>query len=232
MSDVCGGPGTGKRASSRGGAARRLSLFLQSLRARAALPHLAGRVLDVGCDSASLVRLLPGCHGYVGVDVDPERVRAAEKAHPDVELHCLDVCREAVPAGDGFDSLVALAVIEHLSQPRAFLDRFVPLLNRGARIVLTTPTPFGERVHGLLRRLGLTSAACADLHEKIYRRGELEELLRTYGFEITESRRFELGMNRLVVGSLEKIEPGSLATRQSAECSLGSPGRDRGADPC
>jgi len=182
------------------GISRRFSLFLQSIRVRAALPYVRGRVLDVGCDSGILVPLLPEGAIYVGVDLDPARVQTLKNSHLELEAYCLDVQKDVIPAGKPFDTLVALAVIEHLDKPREFLERYVPLLNIGSTIVLTTPTHLGERVHRMLQSVHVTSLTCSDLHHKIYHTPELEELLQSYGFDIVEARYFELGMNQLVVG--------------------------------
>lgn len=194
---------------------RRLSLYLQSLRFTVALPHMSGRVLDVGCNTGTLLERAHRVESYVGVDVDPECVRSIEEKRPGVEVYCADVQRESLPVTEPFDTLVALAVIEHLSSPRDFLKRYVPALKMGSTIVLTTPTPLGEQVHRMLQKIHLTAAACSELHQKIYRMPELEEMLKSHGFDIIEARRFELGMNQLVAGRRVREVEGLAVPRYS-----------------
>ncbi len=179
-------------------AGERFSLFLQSLRMRAARPYLKGRVLDIGCDSGRLAFFLPEGSAYTGVDIDPSRIASLKETHPGLEAYCLDIQRETLPAGGRFDTVAALAVIEHLDDPGRFIERCLPLTGPGSTIILTTPTELGERVHRMLRWARVTSPSCSELHHRIYRRGELEALLHSRGFEVFDSRTFELGMNRLV----------------------------------
>ena len=49
-----------------------------------------------------------------------------------------------------FDALVALEVLEHLPNPRTFLERAAALLRPGGRLLLTTPNRY--RVFAVLKR--------------------------------------------------------------------------------
>lgn len=50
---------------------------------------------------------------------------------------------ETLELGEGFDTVVAGEVIEHLANPGLFLERVKAHLKPGGRVVLSTPVPFG-----------------------------------------------------------------------------------------
>ena len=60
---------------------------------------------------------------------------------------------ETMDLGERFDSIVAGELIEHLSNPWAFLDAAARHLKPGGRLIITTPNPFGLLyvLHGWLR---------------------------------------------------------------------------------
>lgn len=57
------------------------SPYLRSKRFEAAVPHLKGRVLDVGCGSGGLAEMIPSSQ-YWGVDSDKESIDLAHKKIP------------------------------------------------------------------------------------------------------------------------------------------------------
>ena len=177
----------------------RFTHYLRMTRLKKALPYIHGKVLDVGCCTGSLIELLSDRAGYVGVDISPRLVREVKEKYPECSVYCLDVQQEMVPHDGPFDTIVALALIEHLESPREFLERYIPLLGEGSVIVLTTPTPTGERLHGILQVLRVANREIKDLHHSIFSPPELLRLVRSYGCEVVFSERFELGMNQIVV---------------------------------
>ena len=66
-------------------------------------------------------------------------------------------------------------------------------------LVVTTPSPLGESVHGIGSRLGLFYQESVVEHVRIFRRNELIKMLNLCVFEVVESRSFALGLNQLVV---------------------------------
>ena len=99
-------------------------------------------VLDVGCASHDHVEthvwihklLCEKARRVVGIDTRlPEEERAYNIVKADVETMELD---------EKFDLIVAGELIEHLSNPGAFLERARKHLKEGGRLVLTTPNPW------------------------------------------------------------------------------------------
>jgi 2-polyprenyl-3-methyl-5-hydroxy-6-metoxy-1,4-benzoquinol methylase len=183
--------GVGTRHRSGMSARPLLSLFLQKARIAAARPWLRGRVLDVGSSDGALARHVTS-ERYVGFEPEPltkARARAAFPSHTFVD---------ALPA-EQFDTVVALAVVEHLDDPAGIVASWVACVRPGGHLVLTTPHRSFRWAHELGGKLGLSSSDAADDHETLFTRDTLVECVRTLPIALEEYRRFLFGMNQLFV---------------------------------
>jgi len=169
-----------------------LSDWLSRQRLEAARPHLKGRVLDFGCGTGNLADICDPA-AYVGVDIAVHRIEAARQLRPRYRFET------AVPEGERFDTVVALAFIEHVHDPADYLRQFAAMLSSGGRIILTTPHPSLEWVHTAGGRVGLFSRTAHDEHEDLIDRARMEELLSGTGMRLTVYRRFLFGANQLFV---------------------------------
>lgn len=169
-----------------------LSPWLRRRRLRAAAPFLRGRVLDYGCG----VGVLAGCclpQAYVGVDIDEESLSLAKQQYPRYRFE------KEIPEGETFDTVVALAVIEHLPMPAMFLQRCAHVLNPGGHVVLTTPHPAGDRLHLWGAKMGLFSASAHEEHEMLIDHVMMQELAAPANLMIQTYRRFLFGVNQLFI---------------------------------
>ncbi|MCB2186235.1 MAG: class I SAM-dependent methyltransferase [Deltaproteobacteria bacterium] len=173
-----------------------LSPFLRRQRIRAALPHLAGRVLDFGCGSGALAACLPP-ERYCGVDIDPTSLRLARAAHP---RHTF---ASAVPESrrGTFQTVVALAVIEHVADASGFLRELTGFLDDSpaARFVVTTPHPATERLHSLGSAWGIFSSEADQEHHSLLNRRTLSLAAAPAGLKLSSYRRFLGGLNQLAI---------------------------------
>ena len=94
---------------------------------------------------------------------------------------------------------IMLAVFEHLQRPEPLLLQARQVLDTGGRLVLTTPTPFGDIVHRIGGRINLFYSEQIVAHVKIYRRKELFRLAEAAGFSVHHYRRFLYQTNHLLV---------------------------------
>lgn len=168
-----------------------LSPFLRDRRIAAAKPFLSGRVLDVGCGSGLLASLVDP-QDYVGVDIDRRSLDIARAKYP---AHTF---KQGDPYGK-FDTIVALAVIEHVPSPSSFLAGLKPLLSPEGKIVCTTPHPSMDWTHWIGARLGVFSRSANDEHEELLNRGRLHEAGRSAGLEMRVYKRFLMGANQIAV---------------------------------
>jgi len=172
--------------------AGRLSYWLVRRRQQAAKPHLEGRVLDFGCGVGTLAEICDPA-GYLGVDIDPRKIEIARREWPNYRFSTSE------PEGERFDTVAALAFIEHVDDPASYLRRFAGFLEPGGKIVLTTPHPSLEWVHTTGARIGLFSHAAHDDHEELIDKERMQELLAGTPMRMAVYRRFLFGANQLFV---------------------------------
>lgn len=171
-----------------------LSPFLKRQRVSAVLPLLHGRVLDVGCGNGALAEHVSN-HDYVGIDIDAPSIEAARAHYPSHTFH-LTTQLEGVT----FDTVAALAVIEHVSDPIAFLVALKSNLKKtpDARIVCTTPHPSMDWIHWAGSRTGLFSQSANEEHEELLDKKKLAVAAKAAGLRLLNYRRFLFGANQVV----------------------------------
>lgn len=106
-----------------------------------ALERVRGRVLDVACGVGYGSFLLgAGTNVVQGVDLSAEAIAEARAEHtrPNVAFHlgALDTLPTDTPL---FDAAVSLETIEHVPDPRAFLDEVRRRLKPGGLLVVSAP---------------------------------------------------------------------------------------------
>ncbi|AHF00119.1 class I SAM-dependent methyltransferase [Thioalkalivibrio paradoxus] len=171
-----------------------LSPWLQRRRFAAALPYLTGRVLDVGCGSGALAGRLKADR-YYGTDVDPESLELARSRFPNY------VFSSQLPALDErFDTVVALAVIEHDAEPGDFLKRLTAYMrDSNSRLVVTTPHPSMDWIHDVGAAIGLFSKHANEEHEGLLDRATLVRAGAVAGLRLSSYRRFLFSANQIAV---------------------------------
>jgi SAM-dependent methyltransferase len=172
-----------------------LSPYLRRRRIAAVMPYLRGRVLDVGCGTGSLARLVEP-KLYMGVDRDAWSIAKAQASFPKHDFN------GHMPAADEkFDTVIALAVIEHVSNPAEFLQNLASHLvaSTDARIVCTTPHPSVDWLHDTGAAIGLFSKHASDEHEDLLDFSHLKTAGLEAGLNLLKYRRFLVGANQLAV---------------------------------
>jgi O-antigen biosynthesis protein len=146
------------------------------------------RVLDVGCATGFLARRLQARGAtVVGLELDE---RAAAEARRFCEaVYVGDVETMELPLEPGsFDAIVCGDFIEHLRDPRAFLERIRPLLSHDGTLALSTPNiaNWAMRLGLLFGRFRYTEWGILDrTHTHLFTRKTLRECLESAGYRIT-----------------------------------------------
>jgi cyclopropane fatty-acyl-phospholipid synthase-like methyltransferase len=172
-----------------------LSPYLRNKRINAARSYIFGRVLDIGCGTGKLASLIPSDR-YFGVDIDAESIDIAKRRFAD---HIFET--EYPSEQEKFDTVIALAVIEHINDSKVFLQLLSMYLKDDprSRIVVTSPHPFTESIHYFGSRVGLFSRAGNEEHENLYRKNDFDKLAKQCGLHMVKYKRFLLGLNQLVI---------------------------------
>jgi 2-polyprenyl-6-hydroxyphenyl methylase/3-demethylubiquinone-9 3-methyltransferase len=100
------------------------------------------RILDIGCGGGLLSEPMARLGAeVVGADAAPRNIAVARvhAAQMGLEIDYRATTAEAlVAAGEGFDAVLAMEVIEHVAEPQAFVDACARLLRPGGIIILST----------------------------------------------------------------------------------------------
>lgn len=169
-----------------------LSGTLSHWRITMARRFLSGRILDFGCGRANLAPFVAP-HLYFGVDNDAESLSIARNLYPSHQFG------ERIPANLKFNTIVALAVIEHVVEPRLLLNIFKAALSENGRIVLSTPCPYSNSVHRIGAEIGIFSKEAHEQHSQLLDKYYLCNLATSAGLQVAYFRYFMLGMNQLIV---------------------------------
>jgi SAM-dependent methyltransferase len=173
--------------------------LLARLRFRAAYPHIrpGSRVCDLGCglETAFLDYASQRIAEGVGVDDQVQHgVRGRWK-----RVHA-DLCSPLPFVDAQFDHVVMLAVLEHLADPEPVFREAHRVLATQGTLILTWPSAMVDPILCILRGLHLVSNEMeSNQHQRRIPVAKLEELLRQIGFRLVLHRRFQLGLNNLMV---------------------------------
>jgi SAM-dependent methyltransferase len=175
--------------------------LIARLRFRAAYPYIrpGSRVCDVGCGLETAFLEYTGDRIAHGVGVDDQVEDGAQgrwqRVHADI--------RASLPLpSEHFDHVVMLAVLEHLAEPEPVLREAHRLLVPGGSLILTWPSAMVDPILRGLRGVRLVSEEMeSDEHQRRIPVATLEEMLRRIGFRKFLHRRFEFGLNNLLVAS-------------------------------
>jgi len=171
------------------------------MRFRAAYSHVraGSRVCDLGCglEAAFLDYAEDKVASGVGVDDQVESAMQGKwrRVHADI--------RATLPLDSGqFDHVVMLAVLEHLVEPEPVLREAHRILAPGGSLILTWPSSMVDPILSVLHMLHLISDEMeSDEHQKRIPVEALEQMLRRIGFQTFLHRRFEFGLNNLMVAT-------------------------------
>ncbi|HNR33418.1 MAG TPA: methyltransferase domain-containing protein, partial [Candidatus Hydrogenedentes bacterium] len=119
---------------------------------------------------------------------------------PDHTFLRKDLDEDLLDLGRQFDTVLLVAVIEHVFNQKHLMRQLVPLLKPEGRLVVTSPTPFGnDVVHRIGAALGLFSKDAAHDHVVIYNKRRFLLLAREFGLMLETYCRFQCGCNQLAV---------------------------------
>ena len=153
-----------------------LERYLQKQRFSKVREYLKGDVLDFGGNDGELKQFVEGDYTLVNYDHSPME-------------------------GKTFDTIVLLAVIEHLHAKNIYdvFEIFKQCLRKDGTIFLTTPTPKSKLLLEALASVSLLDKENIEEHKHYWTESDLYALAHKSGFEVLEYDTFQLGFNQLMV---------------------------------
>jgi len=139
--------------------------------------HLRGSVLELGCGAGFVVRnYIDRVESVFAVDINPDLLSALERSSPPgkVRSACVDLrgdWREI--EGVKADVVIALDVVEHFEDDKAFIAKLARHLEPGGKAVIKVPAQ--ARLYGEVDR--------ASGHFRRYDDAQLKQLMESQGFE-------------------------------------------------
>ena len=176
-----------------------LSVFLEKQRYQVILPYLHGDILDLGCGYAKIVTRLKLGQRYVGIEHQPAIVHWLLQNRPEYEFHQNDLDRDELVLDRQFDTVLMIAVIEHLDHPDHIFSQIPRCLKPDGRLVITTPSLVGGIVHKIGTRIRLFYREAAQDHKTFFTYDSLRECLQRNHLRVMHHRKFLLGGNQLYV---------------------------------
>ena len=96
------------------------------------------KMLDVGCYTADLLKILPGKVDYYGVDSDEEALKVAQMRG--AKVFKLDIERQGLSAvSQKFDIIIATEILEHLKDPQDIVRQIKEILNDDGVVLISLP---------------------------------------------------------------------------------------------
>jgi len=175
---------------------RFIDRVLQRWRENVARPWVrpGDRVLDVGCHQGEFLDRMGDQIGP-SVGLDP---LAAPRDDGKVKLRAETFSRPNDLPDGGFDAVVMLAVLEHVSDKDPLAEEFFRVLAPAGRVIITVPSPRVDAIIHTLVRVGAADGMSLDEHHG-FRPEDVPPLFTRHGFELERHRRFQLGLNHLFV---------------------------------
>lgn len=110
------------------------------------VPDAAKNILDVGCGNAWVAQqFCPKGVAVVSMDIAFKNPAKALELYPFPNHFALVADVYALPfPPDSFDCIIAAEIIEHVADPRLFLECLLQVLRPGGKLIVTTP--FDEQI--------------------------------------------------------------------------------------
>lgn len=179
------------------------SPFLETIRMKKITKMVkGGDILDYGCGYGTFCEVLP-FKTYTGVDSDNSVISDAKERYSglkNVNFYSID---EFGLLLEQYDFIILSAVLEHFKDPMLILKILKDRLRYHGKIIITTPTHFGNCILNFGSKVGIFSRRAFEEHNRILSKKDFDEIAKNLDLDVNKYSTFEWGLNQLVVLSLE-----------------------------
>ncbi len=156
-----------------------------------------GKVLDIGCGSYPYFLMSTKFENKYGIDPYVSK-KITEKKN--LNLYNMDVTRKKLPfRASEFDVVTMLAAFEHIDQSKLkfVLSETLRVLKKGGLLIVTTPSPWSDKLLHQMAKAGLISSEEIHEHKTHHTRSIIEKMIieSGYGTKNIKSGFFEFGFN-------------------------------------
>jgi SAM-dependent methyltransferase len=163
-------------------------------------PYVERSVLDVGCGNAGIVALARDrIKSYCGIERNAKFLDELKGKLPKRRFYQLDMDNDQLDFEGEFDTVLLIAVLEHIYNRKHLFTQILKKLKPAGKIVITTPTIFGDFIHRIGAKLGFFAESAVHGHIIIYSKPWFRVLAKNFGLRIHKYKTFEFGCNQLVI---------------------------------
>lgn len=172
-----------------------------------AIPKASTIILDVGCGNAWVSKaLIPKGKKVISMDISTiNPVNAIKKiAHENHAGLVADAFRIPIRKGT-IDCVIASEIIEHVTDPKAFISNLILLLVPGGKLIITTP--YNEKiVYSLCVHCNKPTPHSAHIHS--FNENNLKEFIPNQGIKYSFKKLNNLYLIKTRIHYILKIFPG------------------------
>lgn len=159
---------------------------LQRLTIMASLVDLKQKILDLGCGTGDLIKLLKNKNSDVeGLEISHKAAKIGQ--HRGCKITIGDLHKKFPYKNNSFDTITAGELIEHIYDTDFFLEEIKRVLKKNGNLIISTPNlaTFGRRLMLLfgINPLIETSLKNSAGHIRYFTKKSLEELLNKHSFK-------------------------------------------------
>ena len=149
-------------------------------------------LLDIGCGEGELIQLLKGKYQEIwGIDIAGPRIERVQKEfvdEPNIHVTTADANEHLNFDDASFDTIIAIAILEHVFDPYHFVRECHRLLKKDGQLIAQVPNVafLPNRVKMLTGRLPVTSGEIGwdGGHLHYFTRTALKDLCSKQGFKV------------------------------------------------
>lgn len=167
-----------------------LEYILSKIRSNQAIKYIKDKsvVADLGCgyNGNFLKKISKKINRGIGYDVSVTKNNLPKN----VFLKTSDLNKKISDHKNYFNTVTALAVLEHVENPEEFLIKIKSMLKKNGKVIITTPHKNGKVILEILSRFGLISRDEIYDHKTYFNKKSLIKLLSKNKFRVCKIYSF------------------------------------------